>query len=59
MLTRTLQHTWHHLDPRRTFGQARINMFVRPVQEFIQTESASAVLLIIAAAVALIWANSP
>ena len=34
-------------------------MFVRPVQEFIQTESASAVLLIIAAAVALIWANSP
>ena len=34
-------------------------MFVRPVQEFIQTESASAVLLIAAAAVALIWANSP
>jgi NhaA family Na+:H+ antiporter len=34
-------------------------MFVRPVQEFVQTESASAVLLIVAAAVALIWANSP
>ena len=55
MLGRTL----HHLDPRRTFGRARIFMFVRPVQEFVQTESASAVLLIVAAAVALIWANSP
>ena len=55
MLGRTL----HHLDPRRTFGRARIIMFVRPVQEFVQTESASAVLLIAAAAVALIWANSP
>ena len=32
---------------------------MRPVQEFIQTESASAVLLIVAAAVALVWASSP
>ena len=55
MLSRTL----HHLDPRRSFGRARILLFVRPVQEFIRTESASAVLLIAAAAVALIWANSP
>ncbi len=55
MFSRTL----HHLDPRRTFGRARLFMFVRPVQEFIQTESSSAVLLIIAAAVALVWANSP
>ncbi|MCY4619425.1 MAG: hypothetical protein OXD50_12905 [Chloroflexi bacterium] len=49
MFSRTL----HHLDPRRTFGRARVFMFVRPVQEFIQTESASAALLITAAAVAL------
>ena len=54
-----LRRTLHHLDPRRTFGRARVIMFVRPVQEFVQTESASAVLLILAAAVALIWANSP
>ena len=53
------RRTFHHLDPRRSFGRARVIMFVRPVQEFIQTESASAVLLIVAAAVALIWANSP
>ena len=55
MFSRTL----YHLDPRRTFGRARIILFVRPVQEFVQTESASSVLLIVAAAVALIWANSP
>ena len=51
--------TLHHLDPRRTFGRARLFMLVRPVQEFVQTESASAVFLIAAAAAALIWANSP
>ncbi len=55
MFSRTL----HHLDPRRTFGRARIIPFVRPVQEFVGTESASAVLLIVAAAIALGWANSP
>ena len=54
-----LRRTLHHLDPRRSYGRSRIIMFVRPVQEFIQTESASAVLLIVAAAAALIWANSP
>lgn len=54
-----IRRTLHHLDPRRTFGRARIILFVRPVQEFIQTESASAVLLIVAAAIALVWANSP
>ena len=32
---------------------------MRPVQEFVQTESASAVLLILAAGGALVWANSP
>ncbi len=55
MLRRTVQM----LDPRPNVAQRRLLLFVRPVQEFIQTESASAVLLILAAAIALIWANSP
>ncbi|MXW25780.1 MAG: Na+/H+ antiporter NhaA [Dehalococcoidia bacterium] len=47
------------LDPRASLARRRLTSFVRPVQEFVQTESASAVLLILAAAAALIWANSP
>ena len=47
------------LDPRAGLARRRLTNFVRPVQEFVQTESASAVLLILAAAAALIWANSP
>lgn len=46
-------------DPRSGLARRRLTNFVRPVQEFVQTESASAVLLILAAAAALIWANSP
>lgn len=34
-------------------------VFVRPAQEFIQVESAGGVVMLCAAAVALIWANSP
>ena len=45
--------------PREGLARRRITGFVRPVQEFVQTESAGAVFLIIAAAAALIWANSP
>ena len=37
----------------------RITRFMRPAQEFIRTESASAVLLMLAAVAALVWANSP
>ncbi len=47
------------LDPRERFVRPRLTRFVRPVQEFIQTESAGAVLLILAAVAALVWANSP
>ena len=47
------------LDPRSAGERRRLTSFVRPVQEFIQTESASAVLLMLAAAAALAWANSP
>lgn len=56
MLLRALR--W--FDPRQNRARRlRVILFIRPVQEFIQTESASAVLLIVAAGVALIWANSP
>lgn len=54
-----LRHAVRRFDPREHFAQRRLLIFVRPVQEFVQTESASSVLLILAAAVALIWANSP
>ena len=47
------------LDPRAHVAERRLILFVRPVQEFIRTESASSVMLIAAAAAALIWANSP
>ncbi len=47
------------LDPRPALARRRLTSFVRPVQEFILTESASAVLLMLAAIVALVWANSP
>ena len=39
--------------------QRQLARFVRPAQEFIQTESASALLLMAAALAALFWANSP
>lgn len=41
--------------PARRFAQA----MVRPVERFLAIEASSGVLLLLAAAVALIWANSP
>jgi NhaA family Na+:H+ antiporter len=52
----------HHLIRRPTFvsSQHTLAKFVaRPVLRFIDTEVASGVLLLIATAVALVWANSP
>jgi len=46
-------------DPRARLPRRPLTNFVRPVQEFVQTESAGAVLLMLAAIVALVWANSP
>lgn len=46
-------------DPRKRLPRRPLTNFVRPVQEFVQTESAGAVLLMVAAIVALVWANSP
>lgn len=39
--------------------RARIDRFVAPVTQFIQTEAAGGVVLLIAAIAALVWANSP
>ncbi len=39
--------------------QAQLRRFVRPVQEFIDTESSGGVVLVAAALLALVWANSP
>ena len=61
---RRLGRPWRGLrvrlaDPRPAFTGRRITRFVRPAQEFIRTESASAALLMLAAVAALVWANSP
>ena len=34
-------------------------MLIAPLREFLQTESAGGVVLVVAALVALVWANSP
>lgn len=39
--------------------RARIEEFVRPVQSFTHTEASSGIVLLIAVAAALVWANSP
>ncbi len=54
-----IRHALRRLNPREHIAERRLILFVRPVQEFVQTESASSVLLMLAAAAALIWANSP
>ena len=54
-----LRRALRRFDPRAGRARRRITNFVHPVQEFIQTESASAILLMLAAVVALVWANSP
>ncbi len=54
-----LRRALRKFDPRVGRARRRITNFVRPVQDFIQTESASAVLLMVAAVAALVWANSP
>jgi Na+:H+ antiporter, NhaA family len=46
-------------DPRLARRRARVNRFTRPVQRFIATETAGGFVLLVAAVIALIWANSP
>ncbi len=49
----------HAQDRRLALRRARVNRFTRPIQEFIATETAGGLVLLVAAIVALIWANSP
>ena len=46
-------------DPRLGVRRQRVDQFVRPVQAFIRTETAGGVVLLVAAIIALVWANSP
>ena len=48
-----IHETWLHSD--RTVPKR----FIRPVLEFTRVEAAGGIVLLIAAVVALIWANSP
>jgi NhaA family Na+:H+ antiporter len=48
-----------HLDPLLGERRERVDRFVRPIQQFIATETAGGVVLLLAAIVALVWANSP
>jgi len=49
----------HAQDPRTAQRRQRVERFTRPVQQFIATETAGGVVLLVAAVIALIWANSP
>jgi NhaA family Na+:H+ antiporter len=48
-----------HENRQLGMRRARIDRFVAPVTQFIQTEAAGGVALLIAAIIALVWANSP
>lgn len=49
----------HAQDHRLALRQQRVSRFTRPVQDFIATETAGGIVLLIAAVIALVWANSP
>jgi len=51
--TERVHHTWIHSDRRIPKG------FVRPIMRFTQLEAAGGSVLLIAAVIALIWANAP
>ena len=51
--TERVHHTWIHSDRRIPRG------FVRPIMRFTELEAASGSVLLIAALIALLWANAP
>lgn len=51
--TERVHHTWIHSDRKIPKG------FVRPIMRFTQIEASSGSILLIAAVVALVWANAP
>jgi NhaA family Na+:H+ antiporter len=48
-----------HENRQLGMRRARIDRFVAPATQFIQTEAAGGVALLVAAIIALVWANSP
>lgn len=48
-----------HEHPLLAARRQRVDRFVRPVQNFINAETAGGVVLLLAALVAIVWANSP
>ena len=54
-----MRHDETGAAPAAARPQAQLRRFVRPVQEFIDTESAGGIILVAAALLALVWANSP
>ncbi len=54
-----MRHDETGARPAAARRQAQLRRFVRPVQEFIDTESAGGIVLVAAALLALVWANSP
>ena len=54
-----MRHDETAAAPDTARPQAQLRRFVRPVQEFIDTESAGGIVLVAAALLALVWANSP
>ena len=49
----------HALDLHAAQRRQRVDRFTRPVQQFIATETAGGIVLLVAAVIALAWANSP
>lgn len=45
--------------PRQAARRQRVDRFTRPIQTFMATETAGGVVLLVAAVLALAWANSP
>ena len=54
-----MRHDETAAAPNAARPQAQLRRFVRPVQEFIDTESSGGIVLVAAAVLALVWANSP
>ncbi|MEX2447078.1 MAG: Na+/H+ antiporter NhaA [Dehalococcoidia bacterium] len=49
----------HHIPLRVVRRRERLGRLAQPVQQFIRTEASGGIVLLIAAVVALAWANSP
>lgn len=49
----------HALDPKTAQRRQRVDRFATPIQRFIATETAGGMVLLVAAVIALVWANSP